>query len=112
MTHDKSVTEQIKGLIKLFENQFMTPEIRTRLTVSQIDNKFGESRFAEQGEEYLEEGEEITATYENVSLCRLSASGYMDCTEWTLCHDENDILEWIEGEAETINEEMSYVEGK
>lgn len=98
----KNVTEQIIELIEKFEGQFMRPDIRTKLTVSQIDNKHGESRFAEQGEEYLESDETITAVYENACLCRLSAPGYLDATEWTLCHDENDILEWIDGEAESL----------
>lgn len=90
-----TVTQQIKALIAKFDGQFMKPDIRTQLTVSQIENEFGEIRFAEQGDENLESDERITVTFENVSLCRLSASGYMDCTDWALCHDENDILNWI-----------------
>ncbi len=100
----QSVTSQIHALIEKFENVFMKPEILTRLTVSQVDNEYSESRFVIQGEEYLEKNETITATYENVSLCRLSASGYTDCTDWTLCHDENDILDWLYNEAEYLTE--------
>lgn len=100
-----SVTDQIHALIALFENEFMKPQILTKLTVSQIENEFGECRFAEQGDENLEADESLTATYENACLCRLSASGYMDCTDWELCHNENDILEWISREAETLSEE-------
>lgn len=103
--HTPSVTEQIEALIEKFDGQFMKPQIYTKLTVSQIENKYGECRFAEQGEEYLEKDEKITETYKNACLCRLSASGYMDCTDWTLCHDENDILDWISTEAETLGEE-------
>lgn len=97
-----TVTEHIEFLIEQFRGEFMKPQILTRLTVSQIDNEHGESRWTEQGDENLEDGEQITATFENVSLCRLSASGYMDCTDWTLCHDENDIMDWLITEAEHL----------
>lgn len=100
----QTVTEQIEVLIHKFENEFMRPDIRTKLTVSQIENEYGECRFAEQGDENLESDETVTATYENACLCRLSAPGYMDCTDWTLCHDENDILDWIDTEAEYIGD--------
>jgi hypothetical protein len=103
-----NTTKEIERLIGLFDSQFMKPEIYTRLTVSQIDNKFGESRFAKEGEEYLEKGETITSKYENACLCRLSASGYTDCTDWELCHDENDILEWLSREAEDLDEGEIY----
>lgn len=97
-----SVTTKIIALLKRFDKQFLKPEIYTRLTVSQIENDYHEVRFAEQGDENLEAHEKITATYKNVSLCRLSASGYTDCTDWDLCYDENDILEWLEREAESL----------
>lgn len=99
-----TVIEQIQALIDKFDGQFMKPDIRTRLVVSQIENEFGECRFAEKGEEYLDDGEKVTETYENACLCRLSAPGYMDCTNWDLCHDENDILDWVSREAEQIDE--------
>lgn len=70
------VTKQIETLIRKFNSQFMKPEIYTQLVVSQIENKFGECRWSEQGEEYLESDETITETFENACLCRLSASGY------------------------------------
>lgn len=97
-----SVTKQIEMLIKRFDGQFMRPEILTQLTVSQIDNDLYESRWAEQGEEYLEKNETVTATFENACLCRLSAPGYMDCTDWELCLDENDILDWLITEADML----------
>jgi hypothetical protein len=100
-----SVTTQIEALIERFDGQFMKPQILTRVNVSEIENDVGESRVALQGEEYLEAGETITESYENVCLCRLSAPGYTDCTDWTLCHDENDILDWIITEAEMLGEE-------
>ncbi len=97
-----NATKQIENLISKFDGQFMRPMIHTQLTVSQIDNEYGESRWAEQGDENLDDGESITETFTNVSLCRLSAPGYVDCTDWELCHDENDILEWLEREFEKI----------
>lgn len=100
----QTITKQIETLIARFESQFMKPEIITRLTVSQIENDYGECRWSRQGEENLEDGEQITATFENACLCRLSASGYTDCTDWRLCHDENDILDWISQEAEQIGD--------
>ncbi len=97
-----TVTQQIETLIAMFDGQFLKPEILTRETVSQIENEHGECRWSVRGFEDLESGEQITETYENVSLCRLSASGYLDCTDWNLCHDENDILDWISREAESL----------
>lgn len=99
---DLSVTEKIETLISLFDNEFMRPQILTQITVSQIDDEHGGSRWTPQGEEYLEKGEYIEETFKNASLCRLSASGYMDCTDWELCLDENDILDWIEREAAQV----------
>jgi hypothetical protein len=105
MSTKLTVTQQIEALIERFDSQFMKPEILTKLTVSQIENKYGECRWSEQGEEYLDQDETITETYENACLCRLSASGFMDCTDWTLCHDENEILDWLSNEAEDLSEE-------
>ncbi len=102
----KTISDQILEYIELFNNEFMKPEILSGLTVSQIENSCGEVRWCEQGDEFLESDEYVTYTFKNVSLCRLSASGYLDCTEWDLCHDENDILEWISREALELNNEF------
>lgn len=98
-----TVTAQIEALISQFDGEFMKPEILTGLRVSQIENEMGECRWSEQGDENLDDGETITDTFNNVCLCRLSASGYMDCTDWDLCHDENDILQWLTNEAEHLS---------
>ena len=99
----KSVTEQIVELISKFDGQFLKPEILDKGLISQIENEYHECRFAPQGEEYLEDGETITDTIEG-NLCRMSAPGYLDWTEWELCRDEDDILDWISREAEEIQE--------
>ena len=35
-------------------------------------------------------------------VCRMSASGYMDCSEWIFCETESDVLRWLESEAEQV----------
>ena len=91
-------TQAIHEAIEMFNGQFMTPEIVTD-EVFEVTNDYGECRWTfDNGD--LESDETITEFYPRATLCRLSASGYLDCTEWTICHDENDILEWINQEIE------------
>lgn len=33
-------------------------------------------------------------------VCRLSADGYTDCTEWEYCETEADVLRWLKEQAE------------
>ena len=59
MTVTPTVTQEIERIISLFDGQFMRPDIRTQLVVSQIENDCGECRWAEQGEEYLDTTEGV-----------------------------------------------------
>ena len=68
---------------------FMEPYY-SNATFVEITNEHGESIFVEQGYEDLGEGEEITATHEGKWFCHLSASGYMDQTEWSGPFDTED----------------------
>jgi len=59
---------------------FMTPEIyEGRYAI--VENRYGERTFTPAGYECVEEGE--TVEYVTGYLGRLSAAGYLDCTEWT-----------------------------
>ncbi len=49
------------------------------------------------------EPEEISSS-RNCFLCRLSAPGYMDCTDWERCDTEADVLEWLEDQASEVSD--------
>jgi hypothetical protein len=59
---------------------FMTPEY-TQETFVTVTNKYGESYSCPMGYEEIEEGDTVE-TIEGKWWCHLSASGYMDQTEW------------------------------
>jgi len=67
------------------------------------DDEQAVHEFAQQVSQYLEGGiTDMASLCEPVSgyVCRMSASGYMDCTPWEYCETEGDILRWLESEAE------------
>lgn len=62
---------------------FMVPEYSNEAFV-EIENKYGESRIVPAEFADLEEGESETNAWRGTHwFCRLSAPGYMDCTDWS-----------------------------
>jgi len=47
-----------------------------------VEDSNGESELIPAGYEMLQDGSTITERYIGKIFCRLSASGYMDCTSW------------------------------
>ena len=61
---------------------FMTPNYDNNIFVT-IENLQGELTFCPQGYEDLQDGDKISGTFKGKFFARLSADGYMDCTDWS-----------------------------
>ena len=61
---------------------------------AEVENRYGESTYVPADCVELEDGERVVRTFEGVG-CRLSAPGYMDCTEWAVFPTEEEAREYI-----------------
>ena len=64
---------------------FMVPQMHD-------GDQYGHDELVEMG--VIEQDEELD--YEEFYLVRLSAPGYLDCTDWTIVYSMLDLLEWAD----------------
>lgn len=93
--------ETISALLQRFSGQFMHPEICSG-PYAEIESPIGESRWVPSdcfAPGMSEDGETVTLTQWGI-LIRLSAPGYMDCTEWEPCSSWPEVIsrltQWCE----------------
>jgi hypothetical protein len=79
---------------------FMEPQYELGSWV-EIENKYGETRFvpAEYADD-LDDGERVVTLHMLKWGARLSAPGYLDCTEWAIFDTEAEARQYIQDEFE------------
>jgi len=82
--------QRIKALLSSFSGQFMEPEIYEGDYVQTESDETG-CTFMPAGRAFDVAADEIASVMHGI-LIRLSASGYMDCTEWEPMDDWNDVI--------------------
>ena len=84
------------------KNLFLRPEIRFCKKLWTFDNERGETCVALNKHEIIEsEGFSSVRCAKNAYVVRLSASGYLDCTEWTVFESESEALRYACEQIET-----------
>jgi hypothetical protein len=93
MTVACSVLEELE---EAFENSFQKPQIYKDSWVTGY-NEFGEGRTLPEVYEGILLDEGYTEEVEHTECwgARLSANGFMDCTEWTLFWSEEEAAEYL-----------------
>ena len=88
-----------KSIDEVFEGQFMQPEITAKQTWYQVEDKWGET-FLYPGDLFSKE--EVAAEHEEAEVeelegfgARLSASGYLDCTDWCVLDTEEEAEQYL-----------------
>lgn len=111
--------KQIAALLDSTKWGFMTPEILKPTEVYEVENENGETAYLPGSlltlnfpddftdlPEYLRrvapfiDGEPAVITRRKGYMCRMSASGYMDSTDWEFCGQALEVLDWLEQQAE------------
>ena len=105
---------ELDKMIKLIDNftGFMTPyvyKLDDKNTAIQCETNSGETHFMffEDFADFKKENEIEVGPF-NINkgfLCRLSASGFMDCTDWAVFETIEQVIGWIE--ENDSNEEIS-----
>lgn len=80
----------------LYKNDFMKPEVYHG-DVIEAQDKYGEIQFMPRDSfgEYIEST--LIEEHKEKFLARLSASGYLDCTEWAMFNSEQEAINYLAG---------------
>jgi hypothetical protein len=94
--------QRIKSLLSSFSGQFMTPEIYEGDYVQIESDTNGCTVFPATGQPIDIADDECTQDMHGI-LIRLSASGYLDCTEWEPMGDWSDVIARLQEWADESN---------
>ncbi len=109
MTPDISREPESAYIVETDNGSSVVPESVVNVSMSpmdsETDNEFCLARIAP----YVD-GKPQSIKRVNGYLCRLSASGYMDRTDWEFCATLREVLDWLENEAESVELREEYLE--